>query len=275
MPNTVVKEARGCLNYSKMPVMQTVLRALLFAGSSLTLQGFQPVSRAAWRSFGATSHLRMATIQKVEKTDEEWKQELPPDAYYVLREAGTEPPGSSKLNYVKEPGTFVCRGCGAPLFTTSTKFDSGTGWPSFYQPIERSAVNLKLDFKLLLPRTEVCCASCDGHLGHVFEDGPEPTGQRYCMNGVSLDFRPDDANRELAAAVAEREAASPFKPAIGSQIPGILFNGAIGIVFFVSFVSRIGDIEAMGGTPKWFDFFPVIPAVFYGVLAAQGISRLL
>jgi peptide-methionine (R)-S-oxide reductase len=215
-----------------------------------------------------------ATADKVKKTNEQWRHELSPQAYYVLREAGTEAPGTSELNSVKEPGTFVCRGCGAPLFTTSKKFNSGTGWPSFYQPIDQSAVNLSVDFKLLVPRTEVTCASCGGHLGHVFEDGPEPTGQRYCMNGIAMEFRPDLENQGLAAAVLERQS-SPFKPSVGSQLPGILFNGVIGILFFASFVSRMGDIHTGGAVPVAFDFFPVIPAVFYGVLAAQGVSRLL
>lgn len=220
------------------------------------------------------SRLFATTIERVDKTEEEWKQELPPEAFYVLREEGTERPFSSELNDVKEPGTFVCRGCGAPLFTTSTKFDSGTGWPSFYQPVDRAAVDLKVDFKLLLPRTEVTCASCDGHLGHVFEDGPDPTGQRYCMNGVSFEFKADKEYQDLAASVAERQT-KPFKPTAGSQVPGIAFNGAIGVLFFASFVSRIGDVEATGASLGPFDFFPVIPAVVYGVMAARGIQRLL
>ena len=213
-------------------------------------------------------------IEKVSKSEEEWKQELPPEAYYVLRQAGTERPNSSELNDIKQPGTFICRGCGAPLFTTATKFDSGTGWPSFYQPIDRSSVDLKLDYKLLLPRTEVCCAKCDGHLGHVFEDGPEPTGQRYCMNGIAMEFKSDLENPDLAAAVIERENSTPFKPTVGSQLPGILLNGAIGAAFFASFVSRLEDIDTVGASSSLFDYVAIIPAVFYGVLAVRGVSRL-
>ena len=247
------------------------LSSLLILIACASVGAFQPAPPTA-RAFPRSA--LFATIEKVKKTEAEWKQELSPEAYYVLREEGTERPFSSELNNVKEPGTFVCRGCGAPLFTTSTKYDSGTGWPSFYQPVDRAAVDLKVDYKLLLPRTEVRCASCDGHLGHVFEDGPQPTGQRYCMNGVSMEFKADQENEELAAAVAERQS-TPFKPTAGSQVPGIVINGAIGVLFFASFVTRIGDIEAMGATPGVFDFFPVIPAVFYGVMAAQGIQRLL
>lgn len=219
---------------------------------------------------GSTS----SSIEKIEKTDEEWKQELAPQEFYVLREAGTEAPNTSILNDIKDAGTFICKGCGAPLFTTSTKFESGTGWPSFYQPIDRTAVDLKLDYKLLLPRTEACCATCDGHLGHVFEDGPDPTGQRYCLNGVSLNFRSDKDYPELASTVAERGASSPFKPTVGTQLPTILFNGAIGVFFFASFVTKASNIEVMGGSLQIFDFFPVIPAVFYGVQTIRGIKRI-
>ena len=136
---------------------------------------------------------RQTTLRQTafEKTDEEWQQILSPEQYYVLREAGTEAPNSSLLNSVKEPGTFVCAGCGAPLFTTSNKYDSGTGWPSFFAPIDNNAVKTSIDLKLVVPRTEVSCATCSGHLGHVFDDGPNPTGQRYCMNGVAMDFRSD------------------------------------------------------------------------------------
>ncbi|EGB10070.1 hypothetical protein AURANDRAFT_16484, partial [Aureococcus anophagefferens] len=121
-------------------------------------------------------------------SDEEWRATLSEDAYYVLREEGTEPPRSSPLNDVTDPGTFLCKACGEPLFTTATKFDSGTGWPSFFDPVDGDAVELRADFKLVLPRTEVRCAACDGHLGHVFDDGPRPTGCRYCLNGVALNF---------------------------------------------------------------------------------------
>lgn len=123
------------------------------------------------------------------KTDEEWRRELGSERFRVLREHGTEPPGSSELNREKRAGTFVCAGCGLPLFSSETKFESGTGWPSFWAPVE-GAVGTKTDRSLFMARTEVHCARCGGHLGHVFPDGPAPTGQRYCMNGVALEFEP-------------------------------------------------------------------------------------
>ena len=130
---------------------------------------------------------------KVSKPDEEWKKELSPDAYRVLRQHGTEPAFTSPLNTEHRHGVFNCAGCHSKLFASDAKFDSGTGWPSFFQPIEKDAVGTTTDYKLIYPRTEVHCATCGGHLGHVFEDGPKPTGLRYCMNGVALEFTPDKA----------------------------------------------------------------------------------
>jgi peptide-methionine (R)-S-oxide reductase len=125
----------------------------------------------------------------VEKPDEEWRRELSPEAYRVLRKHGTERAGTSALNGEKREGAFLCAGCGHPLFDSKAKFESGTGWPSFYAP-RNGAVETSVDRSFFTTRTEVHCARCGGHLGHVFPDGPAPTGQRYCMNGAALTFKP-------------------------------------------------------------------------------------
>jgi len=126
---------------------------------------------------------------EVEKSEEEWRKQLSPAQYHVLREHGTERAGSSPLVNEHRPGTFACAGCGLPLFSSETKFESGTGWPSFWSPLENSVGTTK-DRSLLMVRTEVHCRRCGGHLGHVFEDGPPPTHLRYCMNGVAMTFAP-------------------------------------------------------------------------------------
>ncbi|HWW86721.1 MAG TPA: peptide-methionine (R)-S-oxide reductase MsrB [Vicinamibacterales bacterium] len=128
---------------------------------------------------------------KIQKTEGEWKETLTPDEYRVLREHGTERAGTSPLNIEKRAGTFRCAGCGEPLFNSATKFESGTGWPSFWAPLDE-AVETSVDRSLFMNRTEVHCARCGGHLGHVFPDGPKPTGLRYCMNGVALQFEPKE-----------------------------------------------------------------------------------
>lgn len=126
-------------------------------------------------------------MQKITKSDAEWRAELDDLEFKVLRKHGTER-AFTHDNFPKEPGTFRCRGCGAPLFDQAHKFDSGTGWPSFYQPVDPEMVGESEDRRLFMRRTEVHCNRCDGHLGHVFPDGPQPTGLRYCINGVALDF---------------------------------------------------------------------------------------
>ncbi len=130
--------------------------------------------------------------EKINRTEAEWKRELSPEQYHVTRKAGTERPFSHPLNNEKRAGTFHCVCCGQPLFSSQAKFDSGTGWPSFFQPVEKDAVAEKQDRSLFMRRTEVLCSACDAHLGHVFPDGPEPTGLRYCMNGTALDFEPSE-----------------------------------------------------------------------------------
>lgn len=126
---------------------------------------------------------------EIQKTEQEWKEQLSPEAFKVLRKHGTERAGTSPLDKVYDQGTYICAGCEQPLFSAETKFNSGTGWPSFYQPLE-GAIATTTDRSLFMTRVEVHCSRCGGHLGHVFNDGPKPTGQRYCMNGVSLEFAP-------------------------------------------------------------------------------------
>jgi len=161
-------------------------RRMLLLGAS----GLAAIAALSWMR-GDEGHAKTFEIQK---SDDEWRRALQPMQYRVLRQHATERPNSSPLNGEKRKGTFACAGCELPLFSSDTKFESGTGWPSYYAPLE-NAVGTSSDRSLLVPRTEVHCRRCGGHLGHVFNDGPPPTGLRYCINGVALKFIP-------AAAVA-------------------------------------------------------------------------
>ena len=154
----------------------------------LGLGGVGVLGAAGLLSLGAKSDAAGGKFQ-VAYSDAEWRKRLSPRAYAVLRQEDTEPAGSSPLNKEHRKGTFQCGGCGLPVFSSAQKFESGTGWPSFWRPLP-NAIGTREDSKLFFARTEVHCRRCGGHLGHVFDDGPKPTGLRYCLNGVALRFRP-------------------------------------------------------------------------------------
>ena len=163
-------------------------RRFLFAGAT-GLAAFAALTSAGRRALLRNAVAAPAAGLEVTHTDAEWRRLLTPAQYEILREAGTERPYSSPLNAEHRPGTFACAGCQLPLFSSTTKFDSHTGWPSFWAPLDHAVVT-KTDLSFGMMRTEVLCRRCGGHPGHVFDDGPKPTGLRYCMNGLALVFHP-------------------------------------------------------------------------------------
>ncbi len=168
-------------------------RAFGVAGLAMATAGLLSSTRVAF----AADEANKEGVFPVTKTDEEWKKILTPEQYYVLRKHGTERAFTSPLDKTYAPGNYHCAGCGSLLFTSDTKFDSGTGWPSFWKPVD-GAVGTRSDRSFFMVRTEVHCATCGGHLGHVFEDGPKPTGLRYCMNGVAMTFEPAAAKLDAS-----------------------------------------------------------------------------
>jgi methionine-R-sulfoxide reductase len=185
--------------------------------------------------------------------------------YAVLREEATEPKFSSELNDVKDRGVFLCAGCAQPLFTSDAKFDSGTGWPSFWAPADPSATLTRTDFKAILPRQETVCARCNGHLGHVFDDGPPPTGLRYCMNGAAMTF--ESGTERSDQALASFAAAEVARPPLAKIISEAGLSGAVslglGYSFWVNMEAGAGAqwaIEALRGSDSW--LFGAVNALF-------------
>src|SRR5215831_10192065 len=185
-------------------VMKTFVPAILLVSLAVILQQCsysQPSSqkKSAMDTEKKTTNpvYSHTDSSKVEMTDDQWKKILPEEVYHIARQKGTERPGTSKFEHSKEVGTYYCAVCGNPLFLSDTKFESGCGWPSFYQPVSKGSIVYAPDHSYGMSRTEVMCGRCKSHLGHVFEDGPPPTGLRYCINGVVLDFeKAQDAEKK-------------------------------------------------------------------------------
>jgi peptide-methionine (R)-S-oxide reductase len=203
---------------------------------------------------------------KVLKTEEEWRLLLDQESFDVLRNAGTEQPFTSILNNIKsgDKGTFLCKGCKARLFPTVSKFESGTGWPSFAYPVDNFAIEYEVDFAAMVLRIECRCSTCGGHLGHVFEDGPQPTGLRYCMNGISMDFSDLDSSSREAMHVK-----LPWKVVF----PGVLLNCGVSGLFLFNFMNHGMPPATASLLAQAVGALPLLIAAYYGYNATVGLLR--
>jgi peptide-methionine (R)-S-oxide reductase len=179
---------RGLLQGLLAGGIWSILKGKVSAAQTLSMKEVEALQNN-WKALLAEGTTVPRPTERLKLTKEEWRKRLDPEQFQILREEGTERPGTSPLNNEKRPGIFTCVGCGLPLFTSEMKYESGTGWPSFFTTIP-GAFETSTDFKLILPRTEYHCTRCGGHHGHVFDDGPPPTGKRWCNNGVALKFIP-------------------------------------------------------------------------------------